>query len=376
MGTSGERGTARDATSAALGIREELERSVDEEGFLPFDRFMELALYAPGLGYYERPVSPLGPAGDFYTAPQLHPIFGATLGHHIADMLATFEMESPLRIVELGPGDGELAASIIAEVARSRPRGPTIDYLLVERSDRRAERALLRAQTAAEGTHLRPRCVPGLGAEGPFEGAVVANEFWDAQPVRRLRCLGGRWEEVGVRLDGGRLVEAARPLPESGRPVDLPEGVEDGSVLEIAPGAEANVREVADHLVRGRALFLDYGAEQEEILRTHRFGTLTAIHGHRVLDTTIEHAGDVDLSTYVNFSRIRAAARRAGLEWLDERSQAEALVAWGLADVKARWESTVAPEEALRGHLAVKKLLFGFPQFRVVELGPRTTSVR
>lgn len=336
---------------------------------------MDVALYDPVVGYYAKADSPLGPAGDFYTAPQLHPLFGATVGRRVAEILADLGRGGgPLRVVELGPGDGELAAGIIAAVASID--GPHVDYVLVERAPARAASALHRSQRAAEGTRVRARLAPSLGEDGPFRGVVLGHEFWDAQPVRRLRSTAKGWEEIGVRWEGNRWVEVARPMPESERPVDLPAPLEAGSVIEVSPRAEASLREIADHLEDGRGIFIDFGAEQEEILRAHRFGTLTALRRHQVLESAVEDAGDADLSAYVNFTRMRVAAQRSGLTWVNDRSQAEALVAWGLSELKARWEGSVAPAEALKGHLAVKKLLFGFPQFRAVELAADAVPVR
>ena len=332
---------------------------------------MEAALYAPGSGYYDRERSPVGAMGDFYTAPQLHPIFGATLGRRISQVLDRIDSSRPVRLVELGPGNGELAAAVIGELARQRPGQRPLEYLLVERAPRRGKEALARAQKAAEGTLVRPRHATSLAEEGPFEGAVIAHEVLDAQPVRRFRRGAHGWQELGVRLEDGRLSEALRPLPpEEGVP-DLPEGMEEGSVFEVAPRVDGLLREVADHLVEGAILLIDYGAEQTELLGAHRFGTLTAVKGHRVLDSWIDQAGRADLSAYVNFTRVRAKARSAGLVLVRDLSQAEALRDWGLEEVRARWGENLSETEALRLHLAVKNMLFGFAHFRALEFRAR-----
>lgn len=331
---------------------------------------METALYAPEGGYYARPRSPVGFSSDFYTAPQLHPIFGATVGRHVASILRPLVHASPLTVVELGPGNGELARSVIEELGRSFPRGPEIEYVLVERSEARGSASLDQARTGAAGTMVRPRRSPALHEEGPFVGVVLAHEFWDAQPARRFRWNGQDWEELGVRWESGHWVHASRSLPSVARPAGLPPRSEAGSVFECSPRAEGTVREVADHLVSGRAIFIDYGSEEEELLRTHRFGTLTAIRQHAVLDSVIDRPGEVDLSAYVNFSRLKLAAQRAGLEVVGDQGQAEALIAWGLEEMKSRWEAQSDPTETLRLHLAIKSLLFGFERFRAIELAP------
>ena len=360
--------------SAALG------RRADESGFLRFDRFMEVALYGDRVGYYAGPAPPFGPEGDFYTAPRVSPLFGRTIAAHLATLREELGKERPFSIVELGAGDGTLADSILASLPEGDRGG--LEYILVERSPTLARLALERASHAAERRDVSVRLAPSLGEIGPFRGAVVANEVLDAQPARRLRWTGSAYEELGVRLEGDRLVADVRsdagPIPGPA----LPSTLEAGQIVEISPMAEALVRETADHLVQGIALFLDYGLEEPALLRGHPGGTLAAVRGHRFVDDPLSRPGATDLSTFVNFTRVREVARRAGLEERAFRSQAEALGDWGFP----RWleeDQGRAPsaEERVRLQLAAKNLLFGFERFRVLELatppglaeGPRPT---
>ena len=357
------------APSLLPGLLEEVRRAADPSGFVAFDRFMDLALYASGLGFYARAPPPFGPHGDFYTAPRVHPIFGRTLAGRIAQLHREMGPDRPFRLVELGPGDGTLAASILEALDQPSPGSPSLEYVLVDRSPALLRAAADRLEPFRRSHGFAIRETESLGALGPFEGVVIANEVLDAQPVRRLRWTGDGWRELGVRLEGDRWIAAEAPLraPVPGSPLDAPP--EAGGIVEVAPLAEAIVREVADHLVRGTAIFLDYGMEERELVHAHPYGTLAAVRGHRFVEDPLERPGESDLSTFVNFTRIRAAARRAGLRERSYLSQAEALGAWGFQRLfEQEVRAAGSPENEVRLRLAVKNLLFGFERFRVLEL--------
>jgi SAM-dependent MidA family methyltransferase len=359
---------------AAARSRQVVDRLREEPGsgtFLPFDRFMEIALYAEEVGFYHRARPPLGRDGDFYTAPHVHPLFAATVAERIRAVHAAVGAPAAFRIVELGPGDGTLAAGIAGHLATTSPE---IEYVLVDRSPTRAQEAEARVRHAAGS--LTVRGAESLGSLGPFFGALIANEFLDAQPARRLRWDGSSWRELGVRVRDGRVEPAEEPMTRSIPGPALPIPDEADVVAEVSPFAEATVREVADHLSAGAAIFIDYGREEQELLRGHPRGTLAAVRDHRALADPLEAPGSADLSTFVNFTRIRSVARASGLVELSFRSQAEALGAWGFpALLDAAVRSATSPESEVRLRLAAKNLLFGFDRFRVLELAaPRTAE--
>ena len=358
--------SANDSSRADLRMRDAIRAAADPDGFVPFDRFMELALYADDVGYYRRAVSPFGPGGDYYTAPRVHPLFGRTIGHYLASVRERLRPGPVFRIVELGPGDGALAKEIVGSFARAEDE---VEYVLVERSERLGAAALASVEPLARARSIRVRRIEALGELGPFEGVVIANELLDAQPARRYRWTGAQWNELGVRLEGDavRFAELTRTRPIPGPPLPQPE--EPGTVMEIAPAAEALVREVADHMVRGRAIFLDYGRDEESLWRGHPHGTLASLQGHRFVHDPLELPGTRDLSTFVNFTRVRASARAAGLEEVGYGSQAEALGRWGFqAAFEEALRTAGSSEDEVRLRLAAKNLLFGFEGFRVLEL--------
>jgi SAM-dependent MidA family methyltransferase len=339
-------------------------------GLLAFDRFMEIALYAPEIGFYERARTPLGPSGDFYTAAHASPLFARALADRVRAVRGSLGNPGRFSIVELGPGDGTLAEGLRTSLAEE-PSG--LEYVLVDRSPARVREAERRLSRVTSPIPLRR--AESVASLGPFTGVVLANEFLDAQPARRLRWSEGVWHELGIRV-ASHGVEAAelgtaRPVP--GRP--LPPVSDEPLTFELSPIAEAIVREVADHLEAGEAIFLDYGYEESELMRGHPNGTLAAVRDHRVVADPFQDPGTVDLSTFVNFSRIREAGRSSGLVELSFRSQAEALGAWGLPGLlEAALRESGNAEAKVRTQLAAKNLLFGFERFRALELAPPASA--
>jgi len=366
---------ARSAASADSGRRERvrdlLRRSADGRGFVPFDRFMDIALYGDGCGFYTRDDSPFGGAGDYYTAAHASPLFGASIAQRIRSLASTLPPGTPCRVLELGPGDGSLGESILTALGRDPVRRGPMEYVLVERSPKLAARALETISAASRSAGIPVSASGGIGADGPFQGVVLANEVLDAQPARRLFWGGDEWQELGVRLTDSGIVAARGPLL---RPVPapaLPRPRETGAILEVSPMAEGLVREAADHLVSGLFLVIDYGMEETELLAAHPSGTLAAIRRHRSSLDPLAEPGESDLSVFVNFTRVRAAARAAGLVETAFRRQAEALGAWGFPGLlEAAVRSAASSEAEVRVRLAAKNLLFGFDRFYALELTP------
>ncbi|MGP8072895.1 MAG: SAM-dependent methyltransferase [Thermoplasmata archaeon] len=345
--------------------------AADPDGFLPFDRFMDLALYAEKVGYYARATSPFGVEGDFYTAAQVHPLFAATLAGRIAELRRGFPRRHPFLLVELGPGDGRLAEGIVSALGKGAKQIDPLSVVLIDRSPELQRRAVDRVCAVAEPLGIPVHARDSVGTLGAFEGVVLANELLDAQPVRRLRRSGGEWNELGVRVRAGTLepAESALTRPVTGAP--LPREIRDGTVYEFSPLAEGIVREVADHLVSGTMMIDDFGMEESEILAAHPDGTLDGIRAHRSGWDPVEAPGATDLSTFVNFTRIRAAATAAGLAVASDRRQAEALGEWGFPQLLEAAIRTAGSSEAeVRLRLAAKNLVFGFERFRILELEP------
>jgi len=307
-------------------IREEIAAS---GGWISFARYMELALYAPGLGYYSAGSRKLGKAGDFVTAPEISPLYGQTLARQVGQVL-----ESGLdEILEVGAGSGALAATLLEELERSNrlPR----NYLILELSADLRERS--RDTLALRVPHLLER-VAWLNRLPPaFSGVVLGNEVLDAMPVTVVRVEAGRIEEGGVGVRNGRLdwswrIASGEPLA-AARALNLPEGFR----TEIQLVALGFMRTLAQVLEKGAALFVDYGFPAREYYHLQRkAGTLMCHYRHHAHPDPFFLPGLQDITCHVDFSAIARAARENGLDLLGYTSQAQFLVNCGITEIMSR----------------------------------------
>lgn len=312
-----------DALAASRALERLIREAIREnDDWIPFSRYMELALYARGLGYYAGGSAKLGKDGDFTTAPEITPLFGATLALFAAELLTG----QPLRLLEFGAGTGKLAADLLHALAQ---RGVAVaSYQIVELS------AELRArqQQALAGY---PQ-VQWLDAPPPaFSGMIVANEVLDAMPVPLLVRRDGRWLERGVALEGERFVFADRECPQT-LAAQIPDAEElaDGYVTEVHPQQSGFVRVLADMLKAGdggMAVLVDYGFPAHEYYLPQRAqGTLMCHYRHHAHGDPFYLPGLQDITAHVDFTEVARTALDAGLELSGYLSQAAFLLAAGL----------------------------------------------
>jgi len=299
-------------------------------GWIAFARYMELALYAPGLGYYMAGARKLGREGDFVTAPEISPLFGETLARQVAQVLDS-DLEE---ILEIGAGTGALAASLLAELERLG-RLPK-RYLILELSADLRERS--RDTIAARAPHLMER-VAWLNRLPPaFSGVVLGNEVLDAMPVHIVRVTESGIEESGVEtVDGGAFRWSWRPaageLLEAARELELPPGY----TTEIGLVARGFVRSLAEALERGVAMFIDYGFPRHEYFHPQRAtGTLMCHYRHHAHDDPFFLPGLQDITSHVDFTAIADAGVDAGMALLGYTTQAQFLINCGITDVLSR----------------------------------------
>ncbi len=331
-------------------IREAIARA---DGWIPFARYMDLALYAPSLGYYAAGATKLGTAGDFVTAPELSPLFAAALATQVAAILAATERRE---VVELGAGDGRLAADLL-NVLSARDALPT-RYAILEPSPDLRERQ--RATIAREGVAHAAR-VEWLDAlPGTIDGAVIANEVLDALPIHVIARRGADWFEQGVTWDksSNAFSWQARPAdPRLAAAAARRFPAEGDYSSEINPAAEALVADVGTRIVRGAALFVDYGFPTTELYHPQRHeGTLMCHYRHRVHQDPFAWPGLTDITAHVDFTAMAAAGERAGLAVAGFAAQAPFLVGCGILDALA---GVGAPESTtyIKAAAAVQKLL-------------------
>ncbi|MDH5330953.1 MAG: SAM-dependent methyltransferase [Aquincola sp.] len=354
---------AREGDSVLAGV---IRRAIDATGgWLPFDRFMAFALYAPGLGYYARTGTILGPSpadgSDFSTAPEMSALFGTTLARQVRQVLDATGTEE---LWEFGAGTGALAEQLLQSLSERVRR-----YTIVDVSG--ALRARQRERLAPFGD--RVQWVDALPES--MYGVVIGNEVLDAIPVQLLHFDGAGWFERGVVRAGERFAFADRPTVLR-PPVDAP-FVPD-TTTEIHPQAEALVRTLADRLQCGAAFFIDYGfPDSEYYLPERRGGTLMCHRGHRADGDPLADVGAKDITAHVNFSGIALAAQDAGFEVLGYTSQAHFLFNSGIGEALERaqsrgdWPALAAAQRLVTEHemgelFKVLGLVKGAPAFEAL----------
>ncbi len=317
-------------------VRGELERA---GGWLSFARYMELVLYAPGLGYYSAGARKLGPEGDFTTAPELTPLYGQCIARQALQVLEL----GPDEILEVGAGSGALAATLLEELDRlgAVPRS----FLILELS---ADlRARSRDLLAGRVPHLMER-IAWLNVLPPaFSGLVIGNEVLDAMPVHVVRATADGIEEGGVVAAAGEtpFAWAFRPAAGELRDAAMQLALPPGYRTEIGLVARGFVHSIGAMLERGVALFIDYGFPAHEYYHPQRSeGTLMCHYRHRAHGDPFFLPGLQDMTAHVDFSAVAAAAAGARLDVLGYVDQAQFLVNCGITDLMLR----VPPEDVAR----------------------------
>jgi len=313
--------------AAASPLQDLIRQAIaDAGGWLGFDRFMALALYAPELGYYANARQKFGllpgSGSDFVTAPELTPLFGRALAAQLGQAL---EATGCSELYEFGAGTGALAAQLLEELGERVTRYRIVDLSGTLRA-RQAERLAPWAHKVEWLERLPER----------FEGVVLGNEVLDAMPVQLLRFDGRHWTERGVVWDGGGFAWSDRPSPLR-PPLDAAEGGSGyvpGYLTELHAQAEGFVRTLAQHLARGAVFLIDYGFPEAEYYHPQRHGgTLMCHHQHRADGDPLVLVGEKDITAHVNFTGVALAGQEAGLTVLGYTSQANFLINCGLIDL-------------------------------------------
>jgi SAM-dependent MidA family methyltransferase len=339
------------------------ERVAAAGGWIPFDRFMELALYAPGLGYYSAGSVKLGPGGDFATAPEISDLFSRCVARQCAQVLA-----GGGEILEVGAGTGRMGAVILESLA-ALGKLPA-QYAILEVSADLAERQRQRLGKLPREIRERVVWLERL-PERPINGVILANEVLDALPCRRFTLRGGAARELGVaeedapasERDTGfiereaaadeHLASAAATLLRE-LPSPLPEGYTSEICLRVAPW----IAGVAACLGRGLMLMFDYGLPRAHYYHPQRTaGTLRCHFKQRVHDDPYINIGVQDITAWVDFTRVAEAAVACGLDVSGFCTQAAFLLGTGVEQFVA--ESTDTVEHARLAGEARRLLLPG-----------------
>lgn len=310
-------------------------------GWIPFSRFMELALYAPGLGYYSAGLDKFGSGGDFVTAPEISTLFGQTLAQQAVQVLR----ETSGNILEIGAGSGKLALDLMLELERLNTLPH--QYAILELSADLRQRQQQRIEFDAP--HLLSRFSWLDSLPDKFTGLVLGNEVLDAMPVELIIWRPEGISERGVALsDGGfvwaervltqdELLEQAAVLP----PAQFVSG-ESAYISEINLAAQGFIRSLGQMLERGLILMLDYGFGQSEYYHPQRSqGTLMCHYRHHAHADPFFLPGLQDITAHVDFTAIAQAGVAADLDLLGYASQANFLINCGLTDLLGQ----ISPED-------------------------------
>lgn len=296
-------------------------------GWIPFASYMDLALYAPGAGYYVNGARQFGASGDFVTASGISGLFGASLARQVAQVLGA----STPHVLEFGAGNGRLAADLLNAIGDGIAR-----YEILELSPalRDLQAETLRAHAPRHAGRVSWR--DWLPAR--FSGCVVANEVIDAMPVHLMAWTGDAIFERGVEWRENGLAFADRPAQgaaaQAAGTLASRHSIQAPYVSEINLVAPAWIRSLAQFLDCGAALLIDYGFPANEYYHAQRSrGTLMCHHRHRVVEDPLALPGDADLTAHVDFSALADAAADAGLDVLGFATQAGFLVDCGIIEL-------------------------------------------
>ena len=331
-----------DALAASHALQHQIAQEIQRSsGWISFARFMELALYAPDLGYYSGGAAKLGKDGDFTTAPEITPLFGGALAHVAAGLMA----QSVPQIMEFGAGSGRLAFDILTELAA---QGVTLEqYAIVE----------LSGELRARQEHLLrdfPQVVWFQQLPLSFSGVVIGNEVLDAMPVHLVVKTAHGWRERGVGLAAGEFAFVDRPC-EAALLAQIPDAdtLPLGYLTEVHAVGLGFMRSLSEMLLTGQqlggaggaAILIDYGFPAHEYYLAQRdAGTLMCHYRHHAHPEPFYLPGLQDITAHVDFSAMALAAVDSGLDLLAYTSQAAFLMNAGIGELLLR----TPPDDALR----------------------------
>lgn len=310
-------------------INEASERRID------YEQYMKMVLYHPQKGYYRKPSVKVGKAGDFYTSPSVHPVFGKVITRFFIDLIK--EENLPPVICEIGAGDGRLAQTVLREWQRVCPAAyRDLKYLAVE--DSPFHRELQMQYVSVGNPFVRYGSLEQLQDEYPaFVGVIFSNELLDSFPVRVVQDADGILYEVKITVnESGELTEVLDPCTDQ-RIFDWIDlygfPLQKGQRIEIPLTMTDWLREMAGWLERGAILTIDYGYTEKDWLQPDRKeGSLRGYFRHRLITDPLLYPGQMDLTAHVHLDAVRKISEVSGLTHLFTMPQRQFLLSAGILD--------------------------------------------
>ncbi len=332
-----------------MTLEEIIREKIKNNGPIEVSDFVELALYHPEFGFYNRIPPVIGKKGDFYTSSDLHPIFGRTLGRFL------MSTGSPV-VLEVGAGKGWLAHDILLEY-----KG---EYWIVEKS-----RVLADIEKNVLKEFPNVKWFKTIDEVPEFDGFFISNELFDAFPFNLYKNDNGEWFEILLNED---FTYELKPVNEKIKKILARyEGVK---FAVIPVGWETLIKKLAERHT-GEILVIDYGYEREELIKKFPFGTIQTYKNHAPGGHFTENAGEQDITFFIDFTLLKEIFKDAGYSELSLKTQAEFLIENGVIEILQEYEKIADEKERVKARLAVKTLILDFGRSFKTLRGKKTLSL-
>ena len=291
-------------------------------GFISFERYMELSLYHSNLGYYTRESHRVGKAGDFITSVSIGKCYGTILAHYFSSLIELqFSKEKQIVIVEFGAEYGDLAIDIMSELKNilNHEQFQNLKYLVVEPFD--SKRRKLKNRLVNEELN-NIKVIADLNDQNNLNGFVLGNEVLDAMPFKRVRFRNKKWVELGVGLEKSdkslSLIEVENGIQcelLSAWALDASNELPEGFTTEVNLRLNKFIESIYSSFSKVSGLFIDYGSTTDELIASNRLGgTVRGYSDHKYITDLLASPGTHDITANVNFDDFRLMAQRAGFE--------------------------------------------------------------
>jgi SAM-dependent MidA family methyltransferase len=346
---------------AHASLKSHLLELIRQKGLIPFEHYMELCLYHPDFGYYMQDRERTGARGDYFTSPDLHPIFARLVARQAVEMWEVMGRPEPFTWVEMGPGRGWFARDFLGWIRATQPGFSTLlDYIAIEPGPR--QRARLAEKLKEDRLDSQVRLLANLAELPPVTGCFFSNELVDAFPVAVVTRARGRLKEVYVTAEGDELREKPGPLSNAeiaAAVARYAQDLEEGQRVEVSRRAVQWIRAVSEKLTRGFVITIDYGDLAERLFTSDRpRGTLLTYRGHTASEDFYSAPGEQDLTAHVNFSALIDAGSATGLGLTGFTTQERFLMALGEGNQFADlYDPGQNEAEKLEARLKLKRLI-------------------